>query len=369
MKPTKQENGRWKAGVSTATGRGAPRTFRTFDTRAEALRWQTEVRAQVQRGAWSTLPDDVTFSQWAATWLGRLEVSPGTRDSYTAHLARLTPALGEYRLGQLRRPMLERHLSSLTGSPSYRAQTHSVLAIVLKAAMTEGLIRTNPILGVKPPTVQRREVKVLTAPQVRRLLLAVDPRCRTMLLVGIGTGLRQAELFGLRRDRVEFLHRTVAVEEQVTTGGGRPPALTGTLKTPSSRRRIPVPDAVLEALSVHLAEHPDLDVLFVKPRSGALWHRGHFNLQVWKPALKAAGLDASLGMHVLRHTYASHLIAAGLHPRVIQARLGHASIVETMDTYGHLFPDGDDATRTALDGLFQNAGSTWGAPVTTAHPL
>jgi integrase len=52
-----------------------------------------------------------------------------------------------------------------------------------------------------------------------------------------------------------------------------------------------------------------------------------------------------------RTAYASHLIAAGLHPRVIQARMGHASIVETMDTYGHLFPDGDDATRQALDQL------------------
>jgi len=54
----------------------------------------------------------------------------------------------------------------------------------------------------------------------------------------------------------------------------------------------------------------------------------------------------------LRHTYASGLIAQGLHPRVIQARLGHASISETMDTYGHLFPDSDAETADALDRLF-----------------
>lgn len=51
-------------------------------------------------------------------------------------------------------------------------------------------------------------------------------------------------------------------------------------------------------------------------------------------------------------TRRASLIAQGLHPRVIQARLGHASISETMDTYGHLFPDSDAETADALDRLF-----------------
>jgi integrase len=77
--------------------------------------------------------------------------------------------------------------------------------------------------------------------------------------------------------------------------------------------------------------------------------RGAFNESVWKPALERAGLPHAYGFHSLRHTYASSLISQGLHPRVIQARLGHKSIVETMDTYGHLFPDANDETTRALD--------------------
>jgi len=46
------------------------------------------------------------------------------------------------------------------------------------------------------------------------------------------------------------------------------------------------------------------------------------------------------------------MIAAGLHPKVIQARLGHATITETMDTYGHLFPDADESGRGAVDAMF-----------------
>ncbi len=50
-----------------------------------------------------------------------------------------------------------------------------------------------------------------------------------------------------------------------------------------------------------------------------------------------------------RHTYPSSLIAQNLHPKVIQERLGHASIVETMDTYSHLFPQAHAETAAALD--------------------
>lgn len=350
MKPAKQDNGRWKAGVRTGTGRGAPRIFKTFDTKAEAVRWQTEMRAQVQRGAWSAPDDSLTFGAYSQLWLKGLDVSDGTRASYGQHLRRLAP-LDDYRLGQLRRPMLERHLSSLSGAASYRKQTHLVLAIVLKAALVEGRISCNPLLGIKTPTVTKKEIRILTGEQLRRLLLAVHPDHRIDLMTAAGTGVRQAELFGIRQDRVEFLRRTLAVEEQVVRG--RP---TGTLKTPSSRRRIPLPDTLLEALSAHVATKPEMDLLFTRPRGGA-WGRSDYNLKIWKPALRAAGLDETLGMHVLRHTYASHLINEGQHPRVIQARLGHKSITETMDTYGHLFPDAEDATRQAANSLFLSHGA------------
>jgi hypothetical protein len=60
-------------------------------------------------------------------------------------------------------------------------------------------------------------------------------------------------------------------------------------------------------------------------------------------------LPAGTRFHDLRHFYASALIAANLNPKVIQARLGHATLAETMDTYGHLFADAEDLGRTAVD--------------------
>jgi integrase len=95
-----------------------------------------------------------------------------------------------------------------------------------------------------------------------------------------------------------------------------------------------------------------VDGLVFPNRRGQVWRRGSFNDSVWKPTLRKAGLAEGFGFHALRHTYASGLIAENVHPRVIQARLGHKSIVETMDTYGHLFPDARDETTQALDRVF-----------------
>jgi integrase len=69
----------------------------------------------------------------------------------------------------------------------------------------------------------------------------------------------------------------------------------------------------------------------------------------------AVALPIGTRFHDLRHVYASTLIAAGVHPKVLQERLGHASISETMDTYGHLYPSGLDVGRGAIDAHYAAA--------------
>jgi integrase len=73
---------------------------------------------------------------------------------------------------------------------------------------------------------------------------------------------------------------------------------------------------------------------------------------VFKPAVKAAGLNPALRFHDLRHTAASLLIAANVPPKAIQEHLGHASFAITMDRYGHLYPDTADAVRDAMESAF-----------------
>lgn len=158
-------------------------------------------------------------------------------------------------------------------------------------------------------------------------------------------------MLGLQAGAVSWLRPAqVNVHQQLKSVTGRSPYL-APLKTPASRRVVPLPAFAKDALDRHLARQEPSDLVFCNAK-GLPWRRGSFNEIVWKPALAAADLPAELGFHSLRHTYASGLIAEGLHPRVIMARLGHASIEETMNTYGHLFPDSLEQTTDAVQRLF-----------------
>jgi hypothetical protein len=87
-----------------------------------------------------------------------------------------------------------------------------------------------------------------------------------------------------------------------------------------------------------------------QPITRSLW--GH----LWRPIAREVGLPTGTGLHSLRHYYASLLIRHGESIKTVQARLGHATAVETLDTYSHLWPDSDDRTREAIDSVLGDMG-------------
>jgi integrase len=142
---------------------------------------------------------------------------------------------------------------------------------------------------------------------------------------------------------VDFLRRTVKIERQRLASGRIGPP-----KTAKSARTVPLGQVVIDELAAHLAEYPSDDVLFTlatgQPLTYPDWR------PVWDKANTLAKVD--IDTHQLRHFYASALIAGGASVKVVQARLGHASAVITLDTYGHLWPDDDILTRTVIDAAF-----------------
>lgn len=88
--------------------------------------------------------------------------------------------------------------------------------------------------------------------------------------------------------------------------------------------------------------------MFTAPRGGPL-RRSVFGTEVWQPSARAAGLPTGTGFHGLRHYFASLLIRHGESVKTVQARLGHATAAETLDTYSHLWPDSEDRARAAVD--------------------
>jgi integrase len=123
----------------------------------------------------------------------------------------------------------------------------------------------------------------------------------------------------------------------------------------SSVRQLPLDDGVLDAVGRHLALHPagPDGLVFRTPQGKALDLSRAYGTEPkmgwFRRAARTAGLSDDITMHDLRHFYASLLIRNGANVKLVQARLGHKRATETLDTYGHLWPDADEQTRNILN--------------------
>jgi integrase len=326
-----------------------------FDTKAEAQAHEARMRTALADGTYlSPRRGQVTVSEFAAWYFTHSRASASTKLTYTGYFRNhVEPILGARRLCDVRREHIVEFVTAAEQrlAPSTVKLVYNIVAMLFRGAVEDQRIARTPCRGVALPPIPRHEAAYLTSEQARQLLACADPQHRGPIAVALGTGLRQGEVLGLRLRNLHWIKPAQLEVRQAVKNESRTPPYLGSLKTPSSRRVVPMPNLVAEAIAAHLRLEPTDDVVFRSPH-GELWRRGSFNASVWKPSLERAGLPASLGFHALRHTYASGLIAAGVHPRVIMARLGHASIDETMNTYGHLMPDSIEQTSAAIDSLF-----------------
>lgn len=114
---------------------------------------------------------------------------------------------------------------------------------------------------------------------------------------------------------------------------------------------MPLPGFVTDAYRQHLTTHvePDQNLLFTSPRTKGPLHRAYYRQNIWIPAIRAASLPTDTTFHDLRHSFASTALAEDVPLLEVSRWLGHASITETADTYGHLLPHAIHRTPQALD--------------------
>jgi integrase len=363
----KRPNGKWRARYRDDTGK---EHARHFAKKVDAQRWLDEVSASVLTGQYvDPRAGRVTFRAYAETWRQAKPHRPTTASSVEGHLrVHAYPAFGDRPLSRIRLSDVQGWVTGLEKSkgmaPSTVRTTFNSVRAVFRAAVKDRVIASSPCDGVDLPDVPRRKVVPLTVEQAQALAAAMPDRYRALVITGAGTGLRPGELFGLQVRHVNFLRRTLRVEQQVQqeAKGGTRVCLP---KTKESMRVIPLPAVVVDVLAAHLkafSAGPD-DFMFQDPKGGPIV-ASRFNDSAWRPARKAAGLG-SVGLHALRHTYASLLIAAGESVKVVCERLGHTNAAMTLNVYSHLFPDSEDRTRKAIDGAFTLPAQDHADPVRT----
>jgi integrase len=353
----------WKAQVRLHSGQ---QVARVFDRKVDADAWETDIKAKDNKGEEVIRPvrSTPTFAEFARQFLADKVTegaTPGTIERYKYIVeGHLIPAIGDVRVGKLTESQCRNAILGATcvgtDRPLARSTAtlaHAVLRSILGSAKKAGYVRgENPASGWTPPAPDRHDARALERSEFAALVAASPEHLADLWTAVTGLGLRQGEALavGAGRNVIDYKAGLYRVRQAVHYVDGEPPWI-GRLKSEkpagmtSSRRDLPMSGVVMAALRRREAARPAGAAALWTTSSGDLWRRSTFNDVAWKPCLKRAGLDPALTMHSLRHTYASMLIDSGLSPKTVQERMGHASITETMDTYGHLF--NHDAGRTA----------------------
>jgi len=366
----KLPNGRWKGSYRTPDGR---ERSRTFPRKIDADTFWRNAEADKARGEWvDPRLGRQTFGEFAEAWRAAQVHDEATAEEVERSLRlHILPTFAARPLAAIRPSEIQAWVKwrGETLAPSTLKVKYRWLAAVFNAAVLDGMIVRSPCRGVKLPVDNARAVAPLGTQQVLDLVAALPERYRALTVLAAATGLRQGEVFGLTMPHLDFLRRQVNVQQQMKHLAPKAPFLAAP-KTPSSVRTVPLPDVALEAVAEHLRRWPaettmravsgrDELLVFTTGRGGRLT-RATFNA-TWRKAVTAAGLPDGTGFHELRHYYASLLIASGASVKTVQARLGHKSAVETLNTYAHLWPDSEDQTRRAVDSALGHRGLSSGA--------
>lgn len=358
-----RKDGRWVA--STWDDKGRRRSF-YGRTRPEVAERLADALAKVQGG--QILPKErQTVAQYLESWLetsARPRVRVTTYGGYERMIRlHVVPGIGKVRLARLT-PQTLSHLYgglAVNGlSPKSVRLVHAVLHRAFKQAVRWRLINVNPADAVDAPRAERKEFHALDAEETARLLEAARAdRLHGVYVLAVTCGMRQGELLGLRWADVDLDKGALAVRQQVMRIGGE--WRFSEPKTKAGRRVITLPAVAVSALREHRRrqaeerlrvgpEWHDNGLVFTNRIGNPIEKQNLMRRSFW-PLLDRAALPR-IRFHDLRHTAATLLLAEGLHPKVVQERLGHSTIAVTMDVYSHVGMTLQREAADTLDRLF-----------------
>jgi integrase len=353
----KRPNGKWRARYRVHPG--GPQRSKHFDRKSDAERFLTRIQGRVLDGSYvDPAAGRVTFGDYADSWRKAQVHRRSTVVQVDAHLRNhMLPTFGDRALASIRPSEVQAWARGRTEvlAPATVETVLRIFSAILSDAVRDRIIVHNPATNIRLPRKAKTAIVPPTVEQVEAVIPQMPDRYRALVTLAAGTGLRQGECFGLSLDRCDFLRRSITVDRQMVLAGSGPPRF-GPPKTGASVRTVPLPQVVADALAGHLEQRgTGPDGLIFTNQNGEVVRRNRFN-EIWRPATKRAGVE-SLRFHDLRHFYASLLINHGESVKVVQARLGHASASETLDTYAHLWPDNEERTRAAVDKILGQAGN------------
>jgi integrase len=381
-----------------------------FRTKKEAEAALTTELGKMQTGTYIA-PSKITVREYLSDeWLPAVKatVKPTTYLSYEIHVGRhINPVLGNIPLQKLsgaainafyarlltepRKPVLQPRRPEKEPSPAkerlHRARLsqpqpepekepeplsrlsirkiHATLHKAFADAVRWNRITRNPADAADPPKTRSgvtREMKTWTAKELQAFLTARrECRLYPLWLVLASTGMRRGEALGLRWEDVDTDNARLSIRQNMVTVGyvvhiGKPKTGRG--------RNVSVDPATLAALKAYRKQQLEEKILwrkagyvdsgFVFRRENGLPYHPDFVSQMFEKAVRTSE-QPRIRLHDLRHTHATLALQAGIHPKVVSERLGHANISITLDVYSHAIPAMEEEAAAKIAALFMPA--------------
>ena len=380
--------GKWQiqvfAGRDDRTGRGVrvTRTVAAPHTRARRKVVDQAIAAlitEVETGR-INLGDDPTLADLLDRWMAARspEWSPKTTMENARNIRlKIKPKLGRMKVSRIRAMHLDAFYAELRRrggedggplAPASVRKVHVILHASLAQAIKWGLIASNPADAATAPSTPPSRI---TPPAPKALAQAltrideIDPDFGVYLRLAATTGARRSQLCALRWSDVDLAGSTITFARGMVDGGPGVGVIEKATKTgqiwkvslaPGTAKRLEGyrEMCAARATSVRAVLAADAFVFAVPPDGSHPWRPDNVTSR-WTRLRNKLGL-AGCRLHDLRHYVATQLLGAGVDPRTVAGRLGHANPNVTMAVYGHFLPEKDRAAAELLDDLLDGTG-------------
>lgn len=352
----------WRGRVSLGLGKDGRYARRAVygSSKADVIAGIQMLHAKVLGGSLPSV-DRQTVADFLTRWLEdsvRPSQRPATYKLYEMFVrVHISPRIGGVRLQRLGPQHIEQMLSGMErdkASGRHRQIARAVLHKALSQAVKWRIIPNNPCSAVDKPRAYRKEMLVFDEVQAKKLLeFTKRDWLHSLYAVALGTGMRQGELLALRWADVDLDGRRLSVQGSLGRDAEGELGVRET-KTGAGRRQIDLPKFVVDALreqNVRLITERLRECQWIFPDKKGNPISKDALLRRFKATLLDAKLPA-IRFHDLRHTAATLMLCQGVHPKIVQERLGHSSITITLDIYSHVLPSMQRQASDRMDSVF-----------------
>jgi integrase len=311
------------------------------------------------------IDSNITLFEYIDTiWRQTLDVTEDTKATYEYQINKhILPYLGDLSLHKISPSSVKTWLAQLNNldavgkpplSPKYIEAIANQLGTILRAAVDDKYLAETPMAKVKrKKAVRVNRVTPLTYETVEAIANSMSAKFRAIVWTGYYTAMRPSEILGLSIRQIDFENSRILIDQQMSRN---PAEITKkTMKTKKSLRNIALPSELSSILKEHIDQFglgPN-GLIFQNRDGKEMRYKNACNL--FREHARPLGVPRGTNLHVLRHTCVSVLIEEGASPKEIQELCGHESIVETMDTYGHLFESNSASLAEKMDAATKRA--------------